>query len=155
MIMLKIENIREFMRLLVKDSLFDDFEARTVFVSTYVSFDIDCRIKKNFFPEEKRESIKRDFCLWKEMRPVVFGLIKGERPPLGMKIVLSARPGLAAKIHENAKALFLNINFEQENLSITSGCSQKEFSLSKDTDSLWDSYIREFLTSNGILYSEE
>jgi len=155
MLMLKIENIKSFMNMLLKSETFDTFESRNISLETYISFDIDCRIKKNFFPEEKRALIKRDFCLWKDMRPVIFELIKGTNLPLSFKIILSAKPSLVEEIHKNARTLFININFDHENLSLTSGSSQKEFSLSKEEDLLWDSHLKDFLTKNGILYSEE
>ncbi|MEA4815241.1 MAG: DUF5721 family protein [Lachnospiraceae bacterium] len=155
MLMLKIKNVKDFMNTLLKSETFDAFESRSISLVTYISFDIDCRIKKSFFPEEKKELIKRDFCLWKDMRPVIFELIKGNNLPLSFKIILSVKPSLAEEIHKNARALFININFDREGLSLTSGSAQKEFSLSKEEDPLWDAYLKNFLSKNGILYSEE
>lgn len=52
---------------------------------------------------------------------------------------------------EDINGLFLNIKFESNKLSCTTGTSLKTFSLDKSVEEAWDRYAAEFLRQNGCL----
>ena len=145
-----VENKKQFMALLLKDSVFDKFLVRSISLRTSVAYEIDCALDKNWFDSDDAENLEK-YAHWSAMRPVVFSLIKGKRLPGYMKIVLSAAPSAAEKIHKNAAALFINIIFENNILYITTGCSQKVFSLDKSLDQTWDETASRFFKKCGII----
>jgi len=49
-----------------------------------------------------------------------------------------------SKAHENAAAMFLNLNFEEGTARFTTAIAQKTFSLDKSIDQVWDQKIVNF-----------
>lgn len=145
-----IENKKQFMALLLKGTAFDRLLVRNITLKTAVLFEIDCTLDKNWFDSDEAESLEK-YSSWSDMRHIVFELIKGSRLPGYMKIVLSPTPEATEKIHKNAAALFINISFENNMLTVTTGSSQKNFSLDKAVDTTWDEYALKFFRHNGII----
>ena len=136
------EDIKKFVNLLLKENTCDKFEIRNCEISTFVNFEIDCKLNKDYlelFQEE--EEIKREFCLWKELRPKIYEIIKGKIKPSKMKFVFSASESFTKKFHENAKALFLNILFDNNKILVVTGTSQTYFSLDNSLEILWENKI--------------
>jgi hypothetical protein len=61
-----------------------------------------------------------------------------------MRIVFSLPDEMASQMHENAAALFLNLSFDSDKLSMTTVTSQKSFSLDKAMDHIWEEYVQNF-----------
>jgi hypothetical protein len=134
---------KKFMNLLLKDDKFDKFECRSCEITTVASFSLDGRLNGDFFDEAPN----RAYCLWSEVRSQIFYLIKGKRKPKVFKIVLALGEKSAEKLHPNAKVCFLNIVFENDkndSVVFTTGTAQKEFSLDKGVDEVWEGMIRSF-----------
>lgn len=148
-----VENKKQFMALLLKGTAFDRLLVRSVALRTSVLFEIDCTLDKNWFDSDERETLEK-YASWGDMRPTVFELIKGSRLPGYMKIVLSPSPSATQKIHKNAAALFINILFENNTLFITTGSSEKVFTMDKSVEMTWDEYAHRFFKNNGIIISE-
>ena len=108
---------------------------------------------KSFFDEENKP--QRKFCTWEEIRPFIFSVIKGSKLPKHMKIVLSAPDELRNNLCENASALFINVNYENNVLTLITGYSLKTFSLNKDHEIIWDNYVEEFIKENNISVSTQ
>ena len=130
MIAKKAEDRKQFMAMLLKDDVFDKFLVRSVSLRTNVTYEIDCAVDENWYDSEDRTALEK-YAFWSEIRPVVFNLIKGSRGPGYMKIILSAAPSAAEKIHRNAAALFINITFEKTNLLLLPKFLLKDFVLHK------------------------
>lgn len=145
-----IENKKQFMSMLLKENTFDRFLVRSISLRTSVTYEMDCTLDKNWFDSDDAQSLEK-YASWNEMRPIVFNLIKGKRLPGYMKIILSLSPSAAEKVHKNAAALFINIVFENNILYMTTGCSQKTFSLEKTLDQTWDEAAKKFFTRCGII----
>ncbi len=148
-----IENKKQFMALLLKGTAFDRLLARSIVLRTSVLFEIDCTLDKNWFDSDEQESLEK-YASWESMRPIIFELIKGNRLPGYMKIVLSPTPSAAEKIHKNAAALFINILFENNTLYVSTGSSEKVFSMDKSVERTWDEYASKFFKHNGIIIIE-
>ncbi len=154
MLTVNIGDNKSFMNKLLRESIFDDFEVRKIEVQTFTHFEISGIIDKNFYAVEEQENIKRNFCIWSEIKPIVFNLIKGNKLPRFIKIIFSLDEEKMLQISENAAALFLNISFENNVIICTTGSSQKNFSLDKSVDIAWEEYICEFLKNNDILFQK-
>lgn len=146
-----VENKKEFMSILLKGTAFDKLLVRTVSLRTNIVYEMDCTLNKEWFTDTEQESVIDKYASWAEIRPTVFGLIKGSKLPGYMKIVLSPSSEATLKIHSNAAALFINIIFEDNKLNIITGSSEKSFSLDKAVEHSWDEYAARFFKHNGIL----
>ena len=152
MISLSVGNIKEFMSMLLKNDTFDRFELRSLKIQTYALFEVDGTLNKAYMTLDEQESITNNYTLWKSIKPFAFDIIKGNKMPSLINIIFSvAKP---EKLHANAASMFLNIVYENNSLHIITGSSQKNFSLDKSVDFTWDSWVKKFLSKNGIIVSE-
>jgi len=142
------EDLKNLMNLLLKHATFDKFQVRGVEICTYTKFSISGILEKTYYPEAEREGIKRNYCLWSELRGHALEWIKGDRQPKALKIVFSPDEEATADIHGNAAALFLNLHYEDQLARFTTATSQKSFDLDKSLDQAWDEMIRKFFRKN-------
>lgn len=136
-------DIKKFMNIFLKSEKFDKFEVRSCELTTLVSFDIDCKLNKDWLEEET----ERTYCKWRELKPYIFDLIKGKKKPKSMKFVMALSQKGAEKLHPNALACFINIVFDEDKISVVTGTAQKEFSLDKSLELLWGEKIKELFTT--------
>lgn len=134
------DDIKKFMNIFLKENKFDKFEVRSCELTTFVTFDIDCKLNKSWFDTVP----ERNYCEWKELKPHIFELIKGKKKPKSMKFVMALSTKAAEKIHPNAQACFINIVFEEDKVGVVTGTAQKEFTLDKSLELVWGERIREF-----------
>ncbi len=153
MIALTVENVKQFMHLLFKTDVFDKYEIHQAIATTFTTFEVTGDINESFFDEENKP--QRKFCTWDEIRPFIFSVIKGSKLPKHMKIVLSAPEELRNNLCENASALFINVNYENNILTIITGYSLKTFSLNKDHEIIWDNFVEDFIKENNISVSTQ
>ena len=152
MLALSITNadLKNFMGKLLKEETFDAFEVRSAEISMHFNIEIHGLLNKSLLPEG--EIPERNYILWGEARPLVFGFIKGKVKPKSIKIVLSLPPDEVEKLHKNASAYFINILFENDSILITTAASEKVFSMDKSVISSFNDYVAEFFGRNGIVY---
>lgn len=152
MIVLKIPELelKDFMNKLIKEETFDAFEIRGVEINSFTKIEISGIQDKDFLSDDEKELELKKYCTWKKLRPYVFNIIKGNKRPRSIKIVFSLENEKLSLIHENASALFLNMNFENNEISFTTGVSQKSFSMDKSLDVSWDDYVVEFFKESKI-----
>ena len=140
------QHVKSFMHHLFKSDIFNSFETRSVEVHTFAYFEISGR----------RDGSENEYCAWGELQPYVFEIIKGNRKPRVIKIILSRGRQAAEELHPNAAALFLNITYESsggenDKVSCTAAASQKNFEMDKQMDKLWESWVTDFFARNGIV----
>ena len=140
------EEIKYFMQKLLKEETFDKLEVRSFELETIVKYEITGNINKDYLNENE----ERYFVKWKELKPFIHQLIKGHKKPKYMKIVFSLEEKAVANLCENTNAMFLNINYSNDEIIGTTGTSQKNFSLSKMEDKVWEETILKFFQKNGI-----
>ena len=83
---------KEFMHLLLRSELFDNFLLSEATIHAAVKYDIDGRINKSFFADKDDLSGQHldglTYLPYGQIRPVCFELIKGRRTPTYFKFVL-------------------------------------------------------------------
>lgn len=141
--------IKIFMNKLLKGNEFDSFEVRKIELETISKFSIEGKINKDYLPEDE----KREFCTWQELKPYIFQIVKGNKKPKNMKIIFSLSKNIIDQLSDNASAMFLNVNFEDNKIICTTGTSQKNFSLDNTVDIIWGEYINKFIKQAGIAVS--
>ncbi|NLJ88774.1 MAG: hypothetical protein GX327_08415 [Epulopiscium sp.] len=150
MINLNILDVKKAMDELLKGNLFDEFEVRITEVHTFTKFHIDGSLNKAFLNDEEKKLYNRNFVLWKEVKPHVFNIIKGKRPPTYLKIVFSAGKDIVVDFPSEISALFINLIYSQGNFSCTSGIALNSFSLNKEIEYEWDNYVHNFFKKANI-----
>lgn len=144
---IKEYEIKNFMQKLLKEETFDKLEVRSISLETIVKYDILGNINKDYLEEDDKD---RYFVKWKEMKPYVSYLIKGKIKPKFFKIVFSLDDKAVSVLCDNAKAMFLNLTYQDNEIIGTTGTSQKAFSLDKKEDKIWEDVVLRFFSKNGI-----
>lgn len=145
MTIFKAENNKAFMAALLKSNIFDNFFLREITIHTFASFSINGK---------KTESENNDYCTWEEIKPFAFEVIKGNKLPKLIKIIFSLNPDSVLSV-DGATALFLNVTYENDSISIITGISTKTFTLDRSNEYAFDEYIKEFFANNNISVSTQ
>lgn len=154
MLVFSIQNVKGFMSMLLKNDTFDTFEVRHVQVQTFTNFEISGILDKDYYTEDEQLQRIRNYCLWSELRPIVFHLIKGNKLPKTIKLIFSLPNDIMESVSDKASALFLNITFESGQINCVTGSSQKDFSLDKSVEYIWDEYIENLFKKLEISVTE-
>ena len=165
MIALEIKNIKEFMNQLLGSEAFDSFYLEEASITTYNTFLIDGHTVDAFYngTDAAGNSMEKPapFSSWKQMRPICFSLIKGNRSPVAFKFVLHAGERYLERLKNNPdasvnashiKALAVNIRFEGNTLKCITGTSYDTFIMDKTIDNIWDGDFVSSLTAMGIKF---
>lgn len=145
MFCLKGGQIKVFMNEFLKGNAFDFFGVKKMEVFSVAKFETDGKINPDFLPKGE----ERDYCLWSELKPYAFSLIKGRIKPRVFKTVLAFPEGSLEKIHENAASLHLTVAFENDRVVFLTGTAQKNFSLDKEVDNAWEGFVKKFFAKLG------
>lgn len=143
------EETNAFMRALLKDSVFDNFKARDIDIRIFTEFKINC-IKYDTEKEDEEKEKKLEYIFWHEIKEYIIGIIKGKKLPKHMKIVFAIPEDSLEKFHPNAASLFLNVVYENNEVTITTGTSQKKFEMNKNIDDTWENFVVSFFKKNSI-----
>ncbi len=165
MLALQINEIKQFMSMLLTQDTFDRFLVTEIELQMSYGISLDGRRNMNFYKEEEKETIpKEQYMLWQEMRPIVYQLIKGNKTPLSFRIVLMLTKDNTRRVveaiasanftQESVKGLFLNLSYDHEQLAVITGTSLTSFTLDKTMEREWDAYAKKFLKSKGIFFTE-
>lgn len=166
MLALKISDVREFMNQLLTQDTFDSFYLIESSVATFNTFTINGKLNPDFFDTDERDVFSRHsltYSYWKDIRPFCYSFIRGKRVPISFKIILALTPkqqqsffqslSLAA-IPEQVNGMYLNIQFKNNVLMLTTGISQNTFPPEKHLEYAWDACVRNFLKKHHLLFEE-
>lgn len=128
---------------------FDSFLFIEGEITTFNTFQIDGRLKKEFYHQVPGEDTApdREYALWKEQREFCFSLIKGKRTPLSFKFILSlSTPNISRLLTQeelpftpnDVQGLYLNFKYDGTHLSCTTGTSMNLFTMDKTLEQAWD-----------------
>jgi len=136
-----------FMNKLLKEEMFDGFDVRSVVVNSFVRLELDGTPEQ---PAAEGDTVQKPaYCVWSKVRPYVFQFIRGSERPKSMKFIFALAAADVEAMFPEAAALFLNITFDGQ-ISVTTGASQKKFTLDKTLDHAWGSYVQSYLEENNI-----
>ncbi len=118
-------------------------------VTTYNTFHVDGKLRKDFFDHAPEE----DYSCWRDVQNFFFSIIKGKRTPLNFKITLSLPreefPAFLTRHElsfrpEEIQGLYLNLRYDGKELCCITGTSMNTFTMEKGLDQEWDQYVREW-----------
>lgn len=162
MISMKILDVKSFMSSLLIHSVFDDLLLCELDITTFNQFHISGKLNKDWFTKEELEECD-DYSKWMEIKPYAYQITRGTKTPSFIKIVLQFPDKNTMEFldkiklpfqKEDISGLYLSIRFEHNELHMITGTSMKTFTLDKSLEYEWDSYIKNFLKNNNIIYEE-
>lgn len=166
MLALKITDIRTFMNQLLTRDTFDSFCMIESSVTTFNTFYIDGKLNPIFFDTDECDIMRRQeltHSFWKDVRPFCYSVIRGKRVPLSFKIILALSPKQLHSLFQNAfpsstckqiKGMYLNIQYKNQTLLLTTGISFNTFPSDKLLEHAWDSTVRSFLKNHKLAFEE-
>lgn len=150
----EIEDAGRFMSELLTKEKYDSFYLFELRLKTKLDYYINGSINKEFFEGEAAENMPSgEYECWANIKTMVYELIKGDKLPLGFKIILMFnRENITRLVEMNnlpinesdISALFLNVSYEKETLTVTTGTSIKIFTLDKTVDNVWDETVEKY-----------
>lgn len=164
MLSLTVKDTKNFMsQLLIKDT-FDRLFLSKAIIKTACCVNIDGELNKDFFSKEEWDNLtEKKYSHWASIKPFCFQLIKGNKVPSYMKIVFVMPCNTTQTIltdnnieltPDDINGLFINLKYQDGKLLIVTGTSIKIFSLDKTLEQSFDTYVKNFLFSNGIDFEE-
>jgi len=164
MIALNIEDMKGFVSKLLVHETFDKFYVGESIVRTFADFKMGGSLNKDYYASDEQELLEgRTLCLWSEVRPFAYSLIRGHKLPVAFQFIfqlseknqqwLLAR-NTSAVSPEDVKGLYMNIRYEKGRLQCVTGVSLKTFIPDKTVERLWDETVRQFFRQNGIAFTE-
>lgn len=164
MVALKIEEQKNFTAGLFIGELFDPFLVREAEIVTFNRFTIDGRVRHGYYSDEELEENRiEEFSAWKTVKPFCFSLIKGKRLPESFRIVFLLSPDARERfvksrmpdlLPESVGGLYLNVQYENQEMTVVTGVSMNIFTLDKTLEREWDESVRRFLKKHGVIYEE-
>ena len=152
----EISKIKEFTAQLFAGTAFDEYLLSEVLICTAATFTIDGHVNESFVGEDGMKSapFREGLVSWQKIRPVCYEIIKGRKVPSRFRIVLKypermldqflSESGLQG-MKDQVGGLFININYQNQQLSCTTGTALRTFSLDKSLEGLWDEYAKKLL----------
>lgn len=165
MIAFQMQDIKAFMSRLLLSSAFDAFLVVEGGVTTFSSFQIDGRLRPDYYSREEQEASGlegRRFARWQEIRPFCLELIKGKHTPLSFHFTFQLSPENTEKLLRQSDSSFspadvnglvLNIRFENGSLTCTTGTSLNVFTLDKSLDQAWDRMVQKFFLQQNLSFT--
>ena len=162
MIILQITQLKNFMNTLLRLETFDRFPVSEASITTFTTFSIDGSLHTDFFDPDDAQLLKekgRTRLLWKDVKSFCYSVIKGKRTPLQFKFVFQLPQAACEKMiadHalpleiENVFGCFLNFQYKDGKLLLTTGTSLKIFTMDKSLDRVFDEEVRQFLLKNAL-----
>ena len=144
MIVLKIENVKEFMQHLFQTDMFDKFCVGRCEVTTFVNFTTDCRKNPDWYDSDEKQGETGILVRWLELKPVIFSLIKGRKTPSRLAVDL-------CYYMPDGDMGSMRIQFENGSLIVYTGYMQHEFTLDRGKQQNWDENCITFLKKNEIV----
>ena len=166
MIALKIPEVKNFMNQLLCAETFDNFLLQDAVIQKDITWNVDGRLHTDFYNKEELEALSLtglSFLPFGKVRSHCFDLIKGKRAPSYFKFVFLLSPANLTRTVEQThtsfsaadiSAMFLNLKFQNDELTLTTGVSYRIFSADKSLEHEWDRMVKLFLKNHEITYEE-
>ena len=148
MIALTIEDGRLFVSKLLVQNTFDKFYVGESVVKTFADFKMGGSLNTGYFSSDEQQQLDgRHLCLWSEIKPFAYQLIKGHKLPVSFQFVL--------QLSDAVEGLYMNLRYEKNEFSCVTGISFKTFILDKTVEQLWDETVKTFFRQQHIAVTEK
>ncbi len=164
MISLELTDIKDFMNKLLKTDTFDNFLLDEAVIQNGASYVIDGKIPVGFYTDEEVDALGiRDYRVhpFRMLRNNCFDLIKGRKTPAAFKFVFMLSPENLEKTIASTgssftvndiNGIFMNLKYQNQLLTLTTGVSYNIFSPDKSLENQWDKLVQKFLFNHQIKF---
>lgn len=150
----EIKDIKAFLNGLFKEERYESFYLFSVKLEADVSYEIDGKVNKAFYSEEELGQMNdMEYICWKDVKRTVLDFLKGGKLPVKMKLILMFNKDNVNRLIEmnnipihpdNVRALFMNVIYSDNRLSVTTGTSLNVFTMDKTLEELWDKTVEKY-----------
>jgi hypothetical protein len=166
MIALELTSVKDFMNTLLRTDTFDHFMLQEAVITKDASYVIDGHITGSFYTEEELSELGitgYPMLPFSMLRSSCFDLIKGKRTPASFRFVFLLSPEnlkstlasvSSAYTPEDITGIYLNIKYQNQLLTLTTGISYRIFSTDKSLENEWDRLVLRFLLQHNITWEE-
>ena len=166
MIALELTDIKDFMNKLLRSEVFDHFLLQEATITSSATYTINGQITKGFFSEEEIEELHLEgyrFLPFSMLRANCFDLIKGKKTPSAFRFVFLLSPKNMEKTiasvgssynPADVTGMYINLKYQNQLLSLTTGIAYNIFSTDKTLESEWDKLVMKFLKQHEIEFEE-
>lgn len=160
MISIQITNQKDFTTKLFANDCFDSLLFDNAQFKVFTDFVINGRTNPEYFDNDDDTRLLTNLP-WSKFRHICFNIIKGNRKPVGFKIVLKLDPKTVCNFESaeqiktedyNVNGLYLNIRYDSGNITCITGVSTTAFTIDKTVDRAFDHYIQKYLIQKNIEY---
>lgn len=154
-----IEDTKECMAKLLKDTIFDEFLCTSFEMVALYKVNIDGQLRPEYLSSDEKEIIgQRKYIKWADLKVNVFEMIKGHKTPTSLKIVFGLKDGakdaLLNKINFTETKAINNFTFsfffENKRIKIITGTNYATFTLDKQAEQYFDDNMLKFFKKHGI-----
>ena len=166
MIALELTDIKTFMNKLLRTEVFDHFLLQEAMITSSATYTINGQITKGFFSEEEVEELHLQDCRFlpfSMLKTNCFDLIKGKKTPSAFRFVFLLSPKNMEKTitsvgssysPSDVTGMYINIKYQNQLLSLTTGIAYNTFSTDKTLELEWDKMVMKFLKQHEIEFDE-
>jgi hypothetical protein len=154
-----IEDTKECMAKLLKDTIFDEFLCTSFEMVGFYKINIDGQIRMEYLSPEEKEIIgERRYIKWVDLKQNIFEMIKGRKTPTTLKVVFGLKDGAKDSLLEKINFLESNaINnftfsfiYENKRIKIVTGTNYATFTLDKQAEQYFDDNMLKFFKKHDI-----
>ncbi len=166
MIALELTDIKDFMNKLLRTEVFDHFLLQEAVITSSATYTINGQITKGFYSEEEIAELQLEGCRFlpfSMLRTNCFNLIKGKKTPTAFRFVFLLSPKNMEKTlrsvgssyqASDVTGMYINLKYQNQLLSLTTGIAYNVFSTDKTLESEWDKMVMKFLKQHEIAFEE-
>lgn len=166
MIALELTDIKDFMNKLLRSEVFDHFLLQEATITSSATYTINGQITKGFFSEDEIEELHLEGCRFLSfsmLKTNCFDLIKGKKTPSAFRFVFLLSPKNMEKTiasvgssynPADVTGMYINLKYQNQLLSLTTGIAYNIFSTDKTLESEWDKLVMKFLKQHEIEFEE-
>jgi len=166
MIALELTDIKDFMNKLLRSEVFDHFLLQEAMITSCATYTINGQITKGFYSEEELAELHLEdnrFLPFSMLKGNCFDLIKGKKTPSAFRFVFLLSPSNMEKTiasvgssyqSSDVTGMYINLKYQNQLLSLTTGIAYNVFSTDKTLESEWDKMVIKFLKQHEIAFEE-
>lgn len=166
MISLELTDVKNFMNQLLKSDTFDHFLLQEAVISNGATYNINGQITKGYYDEVELDTLHLSnlrFFPFSLLKSTCFDLIKGKKTPSFFRFVFLLSPENQSRTiasmnssfqEQDISGIFINLRYQNQLLSLTTGISYNIFSTDKSLESEWDKLVTKFLIQHDISFQE-
>ena len=166
MIALELTDIKDFMNKLLRSEIFDHFLLQETTITSSVTYTINGQITKGFYTDEEIQTLHLEGCRFlpfSMLKGNCFDLIKGKKTPSAFRFVFLLSPSNMEKTIaavgssytvSDVTGMYINLKYQNQLLSLTTGIAYNVFSTDKTLESEWDKMVVKFLKQHEIEFEE-